>query len=160
MRRAISLACTSRRLGCHAAGDGGAAPAGSLHRSRSSLQLWEQGVLVTSLDRLVPTLRAAAVDPRRLVRGALWVPDQSCRRLRRRLGRREQLVHARTRAKNEIHAVLMRRLQGKPPCSDLFGVKGREWLTSLDLPVEETETIQAGLRHIAFLDAEIEEVER
>ena len=69
-------------------------------------------------------------------------------------------MHARTRAKNEIHAVLMRRLQGKPPCSDLFGVKGREWLTSLDLPVEETESIQAGLRHIAFLDAEIEEVER
>ena len=91
---------------------------------------------------------------------AVWVPDQSCRRLRRRLARREQLVHARSRAKNEIHAVLMRRLQGKPPCSDLFGVKGRKWLTSLDLPVEETETIHAGLRHIAFLDAEIEEVER
>jgi transposase len=41
-----------------------------------------------------------------------------------------------------------------------FGVKGRQWLLSLELPVEETETIHAGLRHIAFLDAEIEEVER
>ena len=91
---------------------------------------------------------------------AVWVPDEGCRRLRRRLARREQLVHARSRAKNEIHAVLMRRLQGKPPCSDLFGVKGRKWLMGLELPVEETETIQAGLRHIAFLDAEIEEVER
>ena len=91
---------------------------------------------------------------------AVWVPDEGCRRLRRRLARREQLVHARSRAKNEIHAVLMRRLQGKPPCSDLFGVKGRKWLMSLELPVEETETIHAGLRHIAFLDAEIEEVER
>ena len=69
-------------------------------------------------------------------------------------------MHARSRAKNEIHAVLMRRLQGKPPCSDLFGVKGRKWLMGLELPVEETETIQAGLRQIAFLDAEIEEVER
>ncbi len=68
-------------------------------------------------------------------------------------------MHARSRAKNEIHAVLMRRLQGKPPCSDLFGVKGRKWLMGLELPVEETETIQAGLRQIAFLDAEIEEVE-
>jgi hypothetical protein len=37
------------------------------------------------------------------------------------LARREQLVHARRRAKNEVHAMLMRRLQGKPPCSDLFG---------------------------------------
>lgn len=32
------------------------------------LQLCEQGVLVTSLDRLVPTLKAAAVDPTRLGR--------------------------------------------------------------------------------------------
>ena len=51
--------------------------------------------------------------------------------MRRRLARREQLVHARTRAKNEIHAVLQRRLQGKPPCADLFGVKGRRWLAEL-----------------------------
>jgi len=38
------------------------------------------------------------------------MPDERCRVLRRRLARREQLVHARTRAKNEIHAVLQRRL--------------------------------------------------
>src|SRR5450755_1462834 len=38
---------------------------------------------------------------------AVWVPDEGCRRMRRRLARREQLVRARTRAKNEIHAVLM-----------------------------------------------------
>ena len=59
------------------------------------------------------------------------MPDERCRVLRRRLARREQLVHARSRAKNEIHAVLQRRLQGKPPCSDLFGVKGRAWLAEL-----------------------------
>ena len=59
---------------------------------------------------------------------AVWMPDERCRILRRRLARREQLVRARTRAKNEIHASLQRRLQGKPPCSDLFGVKGRQWL--------------------------------
>ena len=56
--------------------------------------------------------------------------------------------------------MLMRRLQGKPPCSDLFGVKGRQWLRRLELPVEERETVDAGLRHIEFLDAEIAEVER
>jgi transposase len=37
---------------------------------------------------------------------AVWMPDERCRVLRRRLARREQLVHSRTRAKNEIHAVL------------------------------------------------------
>jgi transposase len=91
---------------------------------------------------------------------AVWMPDERARVLRRRLARREQLVRTRTRVKNEVHAVLMRRLQGKPPCSDLFGVKGRKWLRQLSLPPEEAETVQAALRHIAFLDREIEQVER
>src|SRR3954471_17477089 len=91
---------------------------------------------------------------------SVWMPDERCRVLRRRLARREQLVHARSRAKNEIHAVLHRRLQGKPPCADLFGVKGRRWLAGLELPVEERESVDAGIRHIEFLDAEIAAVER
>ena len=36
----------------------------------------------------------------------LWLPDERTRALRRRLGRRAQLVRARTRAKNEVHAAL------------------------------------------------------
>src|SRR5215217_6337385 len=91
---------------------------------------------------------------------SVWRPDERCRVLRRRLARREQLVHARSRAKNEIHAVLQRRLQGKPPCSDLFGVKGLRWLAGLELPVEERESVDAGIRHIEFLDSEIAAVER
>jgi transposase len=91
---------------------------------------------------------------------SVWMPDERCRVLRRRLARREQLVRSRTRAKNEIHAVLQRRLQGKPPCSDLFGVKGRRWLTGLELPLEERESVDAGIRHIEFLDSEIAAVER
>jgi transposase len=91
---------------------------------------------------------------------AVWMPDKRCRVLRRRLSRREQLVRARSRCKGEVHAVLMRTLQGKPPCADLFGVKGLKWLRSLTLPVEEAETVQAALRQIAFLDREIEQVER
>lgn len=90
---------------------------------------------------------------------AVWMPDERCRVLRRRLARREQLVRSRSRSRNEIHAVLMRRLQGKPPCADLLGVKGRDWLRSLKLPVEENETVQAALRHVKFLDAEIAAVE-
>src|SRR5918996_504392 len=91
---------------------------------------------------------------------AVWMPDERCRVLRRRLARREQLVHSRSRAKNEIHAVLQRRLQGKPPCSDLFGIKGRQWLAGLELPVEERESVDAAIRHIEFLDGEIAAVER
>src|SRR4051812_34791709 len=88
------------------------------------------------------------------------MPDERCRVLRRRLARREQLVRSRTRAKNEIQAVLQRRLQGKPPCADLFGAKGRKWLAELALPVEERESVDAGVRHIDFLDSEIAAVER
>jgi transposase len=91
---------------------------------------------------------------------SVWMPDERCRVLRRRLARREQLVRGRSRAKNEIHAVLQRRLQGRPPCSDLFGVKGRRWLAGLELPVEERESVDAGLRHVEFLDSEIAAVER
>ena len=69
-------------------------------------------------------------------------------------------MRTRTRAKNEIHACLQRRLQERPPCSDLFGVKGRAWLAGLELPVEERESVDAGIRQIEFLEAEIAAVER
>jgi transposase len=91
---------------------------------------------------------------------AVWMPDERCRILRRRLARREQLMRARTRSKNEIQAVLQRRLQAKPPFADLFGVNGRQWLAGVELPVEERESVDAGLRQIAFLDAEIAAVDR
>ena len=88
------------------------------------------------------------------------MPDERCRVLRRRLARREQLVHARSRSKNEISAVLQRRLIERPPFADLFGVSGRRWLAEVELPVEERESVDAGLRQIAFLDGEIKAVEK
>jgi transposase len=91
---------------------------------------------------------------------SVWMPDERCRVMRRRLARREQLVRSRSRCKNEIQAVLQRRLKGRPPCSDLFGVKGQRWLAGLQLPEEERESVDAGIRHIEFLDAEITAVER
>ena len=90
---------------------------------------------------------------------AVWMPDERVRALRRRLARRTQLVRARSRAKNEIHAVLVRCLKGKPPMSDLFGVKGRRWLQEQELPIPERETIDAGLRQVEFFDQEIAAVE-
>ena len=129
----------------------------------------ERVIVVSPDDTGITRARAKTdrLDARALARllwsgelESVWMPDERCRVLRRRLARREQLVHSRTRAKNEIHAVLQRRLQGKPPCSDLFGVKGRRWLEDLELPVEERESVDAGIRHIEFLDAEIAAVER
>ncbi len=88
------------------------------------------------------------------------MPDERTRVMRRRLSRRSQLVEARTRVKNEIHAILIRRLKGRPDVSDLFGKKGRAWLAELELPIEERETLDSGLRQIDFLDAEIKLVDR
>jgi hypothetical protein len=70
-----------------------------------------------------------------------------------------QLVHQRTREKNQVHAVLYRRLIGKAPMSDLFGVGGRRWLAGLDLPVDERLTVDGCLRQIDMMDAEITLVE-
>src|SRR5215203_469175 len=80
--------------------------------------------------------------------------------MRRRLQRRNQLIWGRSKAKNQIHAVLMRQLIGRPPFSDLFGKQGRHWLAELELQVEERESVDSALRQIEFLDAEIEAVER
>jgi transposase len=89
-----------------------------------------------------------------------WLPDEQTRALRRRLARRAQLVRQRTRAKNEVHAVLMRTLKGRPPMSDVFGRGGRVWLAELELPADERETVDGCLRQIDFLDAEIAILER
>jgi transposase len=90
----------------------------------------------------------------------VWMPDERTRVMRRRLARRTQLVRSRARAKNEIHATLMRCLVGRAPFAEPFGPKGRRWLAELDLPAEERESVDAALRQIEFLDSEIEAVER
>jgi transposase len=102
---------------------------------------------------LARLLAAGELDP-------VWMPDRDTWVMRRRLARRGQLVRARSRTKNEVHAVLMRCLVGRPPASDLFGVKGRCWLARLELPLEERETVDGAIRQIEFLDAEIAAVER
>src|SRR3954452_24209899 len=90
----------------------------------------------------------------------VWTPDERVRTMRRRLARRAQLVRARSRVKNEIHAVLMRCLKDRPPASDLFGVKGRAWLADQQLALCERETVDAGLRQVDFLDSEIAAVDQ
>jgi transposase len=77
---------------------------------------------------------------RLLVSGLLdevWTPDERTRSLRRLTNRRERIVRARTRAKNEAHGVLSRNLCDRPPVTDAFGKAGRRWLAELQLPVDE-----------------------
>ena len=100
----------------------------------------------------------AATLARLLAAGMLdgvWVPDEQIGTLRRRIARRAALVRQRTRAKNEVHAVIMRCLLGRPPASDLFGKKGRAWLAAQQLPDAEQETVDGCLRQVDFLGSEI-----
>jgi transposase len=126
-------------------------------------------LVVSPSDTTIRQARAKTdrLDARTLARllaagslDAVWMPDEATWMMRRRLSRRGQLVGARSRAKNQVHAVLMRQLVGRPPVSDVFGIKGRQWLGGLDLALEERETVDSAVRQIEFLDSEITAAER
>ena len=123
-------------------------------------------VLVANTRKLPQISRAKAktdrLDARTLARLAasgfletVWAPDERTRALRRLCARREALVRARTRAKNEAHAVVGRNLCGRPPVTDCFGKRGRAWLTGLVLPIDERLTLDGCLRQIDLLDHEV-----
>jgi transposase len=100
---------------------------------------------------------------RLLVSGLLdevWTPDERTRALRRLTNRRERIVRARTRAKNEAHGVLSRNLCERAPVTDAFGKAGRRWLAGLALPVDERLTLDGCLRQVDFLDAEVAALDR
>jgi transposase len=90
----------------------------------------------------------------------VWAPDEGHAALRRLLARRQALVRARTRAKNEVHAALARTLCPRPPVTDLFGRAGRRWLCERALPSEERLTVEGCLRQVDLFDEEISLLER
>jgi transposase len=104
--------------------------------------------------RTLAELLAAGLLPR------VWLGDERTRVLRRLTSRRTQLVRRRSRLKNEVSAVLMRNLIGRPPVSDLFGKRGRAWLAELELPEDERDTIDACLRQLDFLAGELATLDR
>ena len=90
----------------------------------------------------------------------VWTADEPTAALRRQVTRRAGLVRERTRSKNQIHAALVRNLTPRQPMSDLFGRGGLTWLAAQELPLDEREAVDASLRQIAFLDAEIATLDR
>jgi transposase len=90
----------------------------------------------------------------------VWLPDERTRALRRQVTRRAHLVRQRTRIKNQIHAILARNLAPTPPVSDLFGKRGRYWLSMQPLPADERSSVHALLRQLDFHGAELAVVEK
>ena len=132
----------------------------------SVLQSRGIGVVVANTRKLGAISEAKAktdrLDARTLARllasgllDRVWTPDERTRMLRRLTNRRERLVRARTRAKNEAHGVLARNLCERPPRTDAFGAGGRRWLAALELPLDERFTLDGCLRQVAFLDREV-----
>jgi transposase len=103
--------------------------------------------------QLLAKLLAAGMLP------GTWVCDEQTRVLRRRIARRSQLVRGRTRARNQIHAVAIRNLAGRAPASDTFGKKGRAWLATLQLPIDERAMVDSCLREADFLTGEIARID-
>jgi transposase len=92
----------------------------------------------------------------------VWTPDDKTQTRRRLITRRCALVRARTRAKNQVHAVLARNLLERPPMTDMFGRKGRIWLAEQAgrLPLDEQLSVDAGLRQVDFLNGEVDQIDQ
>jgi transposase len=104
--------------------------------------------------RMIAKLLAAGMLP------GVWICDEATRVLRRRIQRRSQLVRGRTRARNQIHATLIRNLGGRGPARDILARKSRDWLHSLKLPDDERATVLSCLREADFLGRELAMVDR
>jgi len=90
----------------------------------------------------------------------VWTADEPTAALRRQVTRRAGLITERTRAKNQIHAALVRNLTPRQPMSDLFGRRGLTWLAQRELPLDEREAVDAGPRQIDFPNEEIARLNR
>jgi hypothetical protein len=67
---------------------------------------------------------------------------------------RQGLVHQRTQVRNRIHSILHRNLLA-PEVTDLFGKRGRDWLAAVALPSQDRRLLEADLRLMEFLEAEV-----
>jgi transposase len=85
----------------------------------------------------------------------VWLADEQTHALRRQVARRANIVRQRTRLKNQVQAILHRNLVPRCPPADLFGLKGRAWLTEQELPADERQAVEALLRQLDFHGQEL-----
>jgi transposase len=86
---------------------------------------------------------------------AVWLPDDQTHALRRQVARRAHIVRQRTRLKNQVQSILHRNLVPRCPAADLFGRKGRAWLSEQELPADERRAVEALLRQLDFHGEEL-----
>lgn len=90
----------------------------------------------------------------------VWIADERTQALRRQVARRAQIVRSRTRLKNEIHSVLATHLIPRCTATDLFGKRGRAWLASQPLPLDERIGVEQRLRELDRLGEDLAVIDR
>lgn len=90
----------------------------------------------------------------------VWVPDAKTQALRRQVTRRNQIVRQRVRLKTITQSILHAHLLPQCPHADLFGKRGRLWLTAQHLPSDEREAVERHQREYDRLGEDLQVVER
>ena len=90
---------------------------------------------------------------------AIWVTDGATRARRTLLRGRAQLVRVRTQLKNRVHGLLIA-VNCRWERSDLYGVAGRAWLTTLALPPAVRQQVDIYLELIDEVTTRVKRLDR
>ena len=90
----------------------------------------------------------------------VWIPDEATLGLRRQVTRRTQIVRQRARLKTIVQSILHAHLVPPCPHADLFGPRGRAWLSGQPLPSDEGDAVARHLREYDRLTEDLKVVER
>src|SRR5215470_7406455 len=90
----------------------------------------------------------------------VWIPDENTQALRRQVTRRNQIVRQRTRLKNIVQSILHAHLIPAYAAGNMFGRKGRAWLSAQKLPEDERMAIERHVREIDRLGEDLKVIQR
>jgi transposase len=90
----------------------------------------------------------------------VWIPDKDTQALRRQVTRRNQIVRQRTRLKNIVQSILHAHLIPAYAAGNMFGRKGRAWLSAQKLPEDERMAIERHVREIDRLGEDLKVIQR
>lgn len=112
-------------------------------------------------DSYVKTDRIDATAHAQLLKAGMTplvhVPSRDARDKKNLVRRRFWLVRFRTALKNRIHNILDRNHLTPPELSDLFGSRGRAWMSAAILPGSEEKLLRADLALLEMLDRQVKE---
>src|SRR5215467_4846667 len=90
----------------------------------------------------------------------VWIADEATQALRRQVTRRNQIVRQRTRLKNIMQSILHAHLIPAYAAGNMFGRKGRAWLSAQKLPEDERMAIERHVREIDRLGEDLKVIQR